>query len=322
MQLTPDIQADLQEWLHLGTFLKGGAWLLPRHVALRVETDASSRAWGGVLRLPGQLPFECASIFEAAELDLPINAKEMLAVLRTITAFIHCHGGHALRHRRLDFYVDNAAAIANFAHLGGQSPQLTYCAKQLFYLQRDFHFTATFQWWSTTDNVAADLLSRPGAAADFALHRLAARALLQRYPTVAVDWMASPPSAIQDAAGKRLPFVSRFHTGTEYAVNVFSQDMGPRHLLLGPHGWGYCFPPAALRLAVIHHAQACGARVIFILPDRQEAWWPLVARAMCDSWELRQDLPYGVEPVSKLSPSGAIVPVPVSFVWRAFACVF
>lgn len=320
--LTPDMRADLGEWVQLEMFLEGGPWLLPRHIALRIETDASSRAWGGVLRLPNQEPFECASIFEAEELALPINVKEMLAVLRTITAFLHRRGGGALRNRRLDFYVDNAAAIANFAHLGGRSPQLTYCAQQLFRLQRDYHFVATFQWWSTHDNVTADRLSRPSAASDEVLHHLAVRELLRRFPAVRIDWMAAPPSAICCKVEGRLPFVSRYHTGAEFAVNVFTQDMGPKHPLLGPHGWGYCFPPAPLRLAVIHHAHMCGARVIFILPDQKAAWWPLIARALIDSWPLSHGLPPHQAPISRLSPSGVPTPVASPFPWRAFVCSF
>ena len=320
--LTLDMRSDLHEWLQLHMFLNGGAWLLPRHLPLRIETDASSRAWGGVLRLPDQPAFECASIFEAAELELPINVKEMLAVLRTITAFLHRHGSAALRNRRLDFYVDNAAAIANFAHLGGRSPRLTHCAKQLFYLQRDYHFLATFQWWSTTDNVTADRLSRPAADSDWVLHHLAVREVFRRFPAVGVDWMASPPSAIRTREGGRIPFVSRFHTGAEYAVNVFAQDMGPAHCLLGPQRWGYCFPPAALRLAVIHHAQACGARVIFILPDLRAVWWPMLSRAVIDSWPLTQGLPPTLAPISHLSPAGVVTPLSTKAPWRAFACIF
>jgi hypothetical protein len=170
--LAPYLREDLAEWLkNLDSYMNGGPWLAPQHSLLRVETDASSRAWGGVVLAPEVAPFKCGAIFGPEELPLPINTKEMLGVHRTLLALIHTKGREAVAGRRFDFYVDNLAAIANFANLGGPSPELlTQVAKQLFFLQHDDEFSVSFQWWSTHDNVTADALSRPDIADDWCLH--------------------------------------------------------------------------------------------------------------------------------------------------------
>ena len=178
--LNQDMVADLQQWLRLDSYLNGGPWLAPEHTAIRVETDASSRAWGGVVRAPHlPEPFECAAVFFPHELALSINVLEMIAVIRTLSALIHSHGASIVRGRRFDFYVDNISAQANFTRGGGRSPALTRLAQQLFHLQLRYQFSTSFRrWWSTVDNAAADALSRIPASDDIRLSVSAAGLLL------------------------------------------------------------------------------------------------------------------------------------------------
>ena len=109
-----ELANDLQAWCALEGDLNGGPWLRPDHWAfrLRMESDASSRRWGGVLFFPPTPGSEAGSgaVFRAAgefdpavELPLDINMKEMMAVIKIVLAFVHTHGRTALVGRRLDF---------------------------------------------------------------------------------------------------------------------------------------------------------------------------------------------------------------------------
>jgi hypothetical protein len=108
------VLVDLMEWLRLAGDLNSGPWLRPQHEgarvhSIRVESDASSRRWGAVLEVPAldgrapSPPFQAADSFTAAEAVLPINVKEMLAVLYLVMAYVRARGSTALRGARLSF---------------------------------------------------------------------------------------------------------------------------------------------------------------------------------------------------------------------------
>ena len=288
--------ADLREWLGLAAHLNGGPWLHPKHTALRVvrvESDASGRRWGVVFEplSPSGHPVEvvCAAAeFSLAEAQLHINEKEMLAVIRGLLSLLHQRGPAALKGYRFDLWLDNAAAVSNFNKCGGPSVALTAYARELFRLQLQWEFHCSFHWWSTSANLRADRLSRENAMDDAHLHALiftdAVHSLCAgRNVAVAIDFMASPHSA-QSLLCRRLPFVSRYLTGEELAVDLFSHD--PAALLRlsssgaeGVEPIGYCFPPAVMRAAVLSFLRAARSQFIVILPVVPGPYWPMVACA-------------------------------------------
>lgn len=291
------VAMDLREWLRLREDLNGGPWLASQHMSWRlqwrVESDASSKGWGAALFLPatdgvlGDVVFEAASEFSMEESTFHINRKEMLAVCKLVRAFAHAKGHDSLRGRRLSFWLDNVAAVANFTKWGGSSVVLTACAREWFWLQMELGFTATFKWWGTKANWRADLLSRLDVAELWALPIRLQLQLLRWLATlqleVVVDIMASPVSAILDVSGQRLPFISRYHTGEEIAVDVMA--VNPATVVAGQHhGEGkralaYCFPPGVMRLAVLSHLATTRTPTVWIAPARTGVWSPLVLAA-------------------------------------------
>lgn len=352
VRLDPQSRADLNDWLSIQDSLTGGPWLEPQHqgyrIKLRVESDASSRRWGAALFLPNSLPapsggsspFEAGAEFAADELPLSINEKEMVAVIRLVESFVHAEGEAQLRGKRLDFWVDNRSAVAYFTKGGGRSEALTRLARRWFELQVQYAFVATFQWWGTKENVRADGITRLNPADDACLSphvfsQLSSFFRCSFNVAIVVDLMASPASAQRDAQGLPLPFVSRFHVGSEKAVDVLGQDIPALVTQLSlpftpTPGFsssslpvGYCFPPASMRASVIHHAARCHARVVFILPRMAALWWPLVLSARVGEWVL--PLPPSGDPLFTMAASGGVtraVPLVPGQQWLAILCAF
>ena len=212
----------------------------------------------------------------------------MLAVIRGLLSLLHQRGSSVLKGCRFDLWLDNAAAVSNFNKCGGPSVTLTAYARQLFRLQLQWEFHCSFHWWSTSANLRADRLSRENAMDDAHLHALiftdAVHSLCAgRDIAVAVDFMASPHSA-QSLLCRRLPFVSRYLTGEELAVDLFSQDtrtlleLAPNRVE-GVEPVGYCFPPAVMRAAVLSFLRAARSQFIVVLPADPGPSWPMVAGA-------------------------------------------
>jgi hypothetical protein len=334
------VLVDLMEWLRLAGDLNSGPWLRPQHEgarvhSIRVESDASSRRWGAVLEVPAldgrapSPPFQAADSFTAAEAVLPINVKEMLAVLYLVMAYVRARGSTALRGARLSFWLDNWAAVANFSKGGGPSPELSALAFSWYKLQVQYGFTSVFQWWGTKENVRADALTREALAADVMLDAgvfaWLCRCLLRDHGVqVVLDAMASPATARALPGAPPLPFVSRYHTGREVAVDIFQHSVAGLVATLAPSGVraaAYCFPPPPVRTAVVHHLDRDRALVLLVLPDDSGAHFPLVRRAALACWPLRPAT--GGSVLWCVAGAGGLQPWPEGeHGWFAYLCQF
>jgi hypothetical protein len=270
--------------------------------------------------------FDAAAEFEDQELHLHINVKEMLAVLKLVTAFLRARGADALRGRHLDLWLDNTAAVSNFTKGGGTSEELSALARAWLDLQIAHGFVSTFHWWGTKVNVRADGLTREAVDADVVLSGSVfewlclALAGVSPRARIVLDGMASPASA---RGG--LPFFSRYHTGSEHGVNILAHDLraAVARLGRGELDYVYIFPPAAMRSVVVLHAVQSRARVVFILPDDAGPYWPAVLGACVAVFVL--PLWWRGEPrFTMLSAGGVRVPWSAqrSVVWRACVCHF
>ena len=222
--------------------------------------------------------------------------------------------------------------MAKFRKGGGASPALSRLAKEWYQLQVEYEFVSTFQWWGTKENVTADGLTREDLEADARLHPRVVDTLHQwmdasSFGELVSDLMASPVSAIMDPRGLALPFVSRYHTGSEVAVDILSQDLTrlldalPRRAASGP-AVGYCFPPATMRSAVVAYARTSGRRWLFVLPREYGPWYPTVRLAQVGVLPLVA--PDGQSLFSAAGPGGVYGPVPAlaGTAWDALLCQF
>lgn len=275
------LRGELVLWSQVQQGFNHGPWYKARHFRLDVvlgASDASSRAWGGVLRVAGRV-FEAAGEFSDAWMVRPINAKEVFALHATLLQYCQRYPD-SLQGFQLIMDVDNHAAVAAFAK-GRSSDQMTHdLLLRLFWLQRREGFWLRLRWVPSEANGEADALSRPSLEEILRLVPAQFARLWDVFGALSFDLMATDVSAHKvplgfPSAGARLPFFSRYACPGSSGVDVLAQDVG---CLPGcsPGSLAFCFPPIAMVGALIQHISECRARAVLIVPDFAGPWFPLL----------------------------------------------
>ena len=93
-------------------------WRSQRHYQLKLYTDASSFAWGGVLN-PDEIPMVAADYWPSHVLSSDIPVKEALALANVLAD-------------RIDVYVDSAAPVHAWNNQGARSHPFSDALKEIF----------------------------------------------------------------------------------------------------------------------------------------------------------------------------------------------
>ncbi len=141
-----------------------------QRTATRVESEASSRRWAIIFNPGASDEFTAATDFSQLDFALPINAKEMIAVVRGFVELLRSRGREYVHGRRFALWLDNRAAVVHFTRWDGPAPQLTRLAHELFELEAEWQFTTQFSWWPSAANALSDRITREHPDADFRLH--------------------------------------------------------------------------------------------------------------------------------------------------------
>lgn len=144
----------MAHWFSLSTWHGTQPWRSERHVTITLETDSSSRRWGGRILL-GELEFRAGDDWTGADCGLHINLLEMMAFYNVLLSF-RSYLGNSL----VDCYIDNRSAMFNLINGGGRSLEMTEVAKLIFNLQREENFDIVYHWIPSSQNSVADAISR------------------------------------------------------------------------------------------------------------------------------------------------------------------
>ena len=152
VKLPLDALEDLAWWSEKMNLEKGVPTVPPKP-DIHVTTDASDLGWGAFaegMTLQGE--------WSRKELNLHINQKELLAVVRTLTKW-----GPHLKGKTIQFWMDNITAVSYILRQGGtHSYSLTQTAKDLFQLARSLKIWISASYIPGALNVIADMQSRAG----------------------------------------------------------------------------------------------------------------------------------------------------------------
>ena len=140
--------------------LNGAPWYdATRHVlTISGATDASSQAWGGLIRGPfGAFSvFKAAADFPAAWHNAHINVKQTFALHEVLKLATTTHPG-CLTGSTAVVDVDNKPMHGIFKKGRSRNTQTHDLITKLFWLQMKEDFTLELRW----ANWAADILTRP-----------------------------------------------------------------------------------------------------------------------------------------------------------------
>jgi len=84
IKVTGDLKKEIEYWRFLDSWEGHLLWLPEHHVCLKVFSDASDFAWGGIISIPGSLPFKTRDYWKPQMLHLPIVVKEARALANVL----------------------------------------------------------------------------------------------------------------------------------------------------------------------------------------------------------------------------------------------
>ena len=275
------LRKAFETWYEFIDVFEGAPWLSTSHSELRINTDASSRAWGGVWKAAkGDTVLSVGQEFEPSELHLDTETKEAMAVVRTLLGIIEAHGAKTIAGARLNLYIDNLSLV--FAMANGASKNVTTHAQLeiLFWLKLEHNFTCNAIWWDTKANWEADAITRTERDNDWRLDRAVFLELWQNFGPFQADLMASAVNVQQDPEGEKLPFYSRYFSAGCAGVDILAQQLAP--------GTYFCFPHQKMvRSVVAHLSQFKRTRIILVVRKGEKNWLPRVRNSLQHQQELR-----------------------------------
>ena len=126
--LPPAALKEIRFWTFVDAVTEPVPFLLQRHVALTLYTDAGGFGWGGKVLLPSG-PLLLRDYWSSGHFRCDICSKEALAVLFALQSI-----APQLYRRRVDVYVGNMGLVHAWAGLGSKSEELTnvLCELSLF----------------------------------------------------------------------------------------------------------------------------------------------------------------------------------------------
>ena len=320
-RISQTVGEDLRSLRRLRNWNLLSRWPSERHISLRMDTDASSRGWGGCLFIDGNI-LTAAGAFMGAEAGLDIDVKEALAIQYTI-AELSLH----LRDCFLDLHTDNV--IVQHTVLKGSALSPTARAVSLFLL--DFQLAnnviVRVHRIATHDNVVADSLSRTpyhkSTMPTQAYKESISEASLSM-PYFNILQAAVPVALTIDACAEpwnaklpRLITRGRSPGPPPVAVNVFTHAFQPLHD--GTQEGIFCFPPISLIAPLWRHFAQTASRGVMLVPDLPTKPWygALMAEAL-RKFTLAAKGTAKVLLSSSHSPPRSLPPIP----WDLLAIVF
>jgi len=257
--ITPEIRHDFQDLEQLQSWTRMSRWRREEHMSVRLDTDASGKAWGGCLwSADGE--FTARGRFTEKQLAEPIHVKEAWAV-----AFSLKQLGDHVRDCIVDLYTDNEVVRFTIMKGGTDYSEMRKVARYLVKWQLRQNTFIRIHRVSTGDNVVADELSRSGESSP-------AEQLQQRLQpgkfVLLQSWYATrfTVDACAAVGNTQLPrFVARTGPigGGQIAANAFMY----RFPNVEGQEFLYCYPPWALVSPLWRHFQLSGCWGVMLLPD-------------------------------------------------------
>jgi hypothetical protein len=261
------LRRSLEVWLRCIELFNGAPWYDTMHKMICIKTDASGRAWGGVLKDANDVTIlSVGEEFHPSELGLDIETKEAMAVVRTIKGIVEAKGKEVIRGARLNMFIDYLALVYAIANGASKNKTTQVQVELLFWMKMEYSFATTTIWLDTKANWEADAITRTEKDNDYRLADAAFDELWEEWGPFDMDLAASSVNVQSTPGGGKLPFFSRFSSTGCKGVDVLAQQLG--------EGRYYCFPPKAILRSVVCHLRSMSLEVVLITPKEEVAWYP------------------------------------------------
>ena len=272
VKVTGTLRKELEHWPFLDTWRDCLPWPCESHFIVKVFTDASNFAWGGVIQIPDKSPISVRDYWPGSACLYPIVVKEACALVLTLQAckpFIF--------NSRLAVHTDNMAFMHSWQKQGGKNPQLNDALKDLSSTLLESNATAPFHFIPSSCN-PADFPLRTLSNKDCMLSESAWLKVDSRFGPHTLNMMSLDSNAQKDASGNLLTHFNPFPTPLSTGVNVFAQ-------VIQQEENAYIFPPFVLVGPPLKFLESSIVSFTIVVPqlDPLPFWWPIL-RSRATSW--------------------------------------
>ena len=115
-KITGALRKELEHWRFLDAWKDCLPWPRENHLIVKIFSDASDFAWGGVVQMPDKPPFSIRDFWSDGCRHYPIAVKEARALLLTLQA---CKS--LIANSRLDVHTDNIVFMQSWLKQGGKN---------------------------------------------------------------------------------------------------------------------------------------------------------------------------------------------------------
>lgn len=102
IKVAGDLKKEIEYWHFLDSWEGHLPWLPEYHVCLKVFSDASDFAWGGIISISGSPPFKTRDYWKLEMLHLPIVVKKARVLVNVLKA-----GRSFVCNARVDVHVES-----------------------------------------------------------------------------------------------------------------------------------------------------------------------------------------------------------------------
>ena len=300
IRVSAQVREEWNMWMFFLSENSGAPWKTFSNVFLQadISSDASGRAFAGVVDFPAGFCKVTAGEFQESLLGEDIQVKEAEALRATINMLI-LEIPEQLKGKTLICKVDNQVLKAVWERKGtSQNLVLNNIGKQIFWLQYLGQFYISLQYVKSEDNVA-DKFTRQSPGLEATISQQVFSSIWEKWGPFKWDLMASAATVKRNPNGKKLAFFSRFFEETSAGIDLFAQNLE----------WvedAYCFPPIPMIGMVLNFLRKQKKNCVVVLPAINASWVNLVSAHMVDLLEISK--PFQTTQFSVLNKSGQRVP--------------
>ena len=298
--VTPKIREEWYIWTYFLQENKGSPWINMSNVFVQAEvySDASGRAFAGVVNMAEGLTKITAGEFNDYMLQQDIQVKEGEALRATISMIVK-EMPDMVKGKTLICKIDNQVVKAVLERKGtSHSLALNEIGKSIYWLMDKGQFFLTCEYVQSNLNVS-DKFTRESPGLEASLTTTAFRRIWDYFGPFQWDLMATSANVNKDLQGHPLKFFSRYYDEQAKGIDIFKQQL---HLLQEM----FCFPPLPMISKLLKFLQQQKVSCVLVIPDLWAPWSNLMNQHKLASFSLAE--PYNSTCFTVTHASGNRIP--------------
>ena len=281
IKIMGDLKAEIEYWRFLDAWDKSLPWLDERHIVVKLSSNASLVAWGGVVEDPKGPLVECHGLWDDEDKSKPIAVKEALALASTKQS-----ASTILTNCRVDAHVDSLTLVHSWKKQGGRSKGMNDALKIIHTTMLKQNVSLDLKYIPSAP-IPTDDLSRILSDEDCMLASDSWASLEALFGPHSVDLMARDVNAQRDASGTPLVHFTPFSSPSSHDVNLFAQRVSNTEN-------AYVFPPFVLVGPVLRFLRDVTFTIVVPKLTPLAFWWPLLQDRSIDCVSLGRKGDWGL----------------------------